>query len=143
MNAFFFSRSAAGLLLSSALAFGVATPARAHGPSEASALSLMLPVAVAVSVPVAVLSSGVVLTVVAVEASATGTVWLLESASDGTRASIRFTGRAGEAVLVGAGIAVVVTALSTGCVLSAAGRAIAFVPNEIGASLLHSERLTY
>jgi hypothetical protein len=32
--------------------------------------------------------------------------------------------------------------LSTGWVLSAAGEAIAFVPNEIGRALLYNERIT-
>jgi len=32
--------------------------------------------------------------------------------------------------------------LSTGWVLSAAGQAIAYVPNEIGRALLYNERLT-
>ena len=40
------------------------------------------------------------------------------------------------------GTAVLVTALSTGWLISAAGHAIAFVPNQIGASLLHNERVT-
>ena len=43
---------------------------------------------------------------------------------------------------VAAGTAVVVTAISTGWVLSAAGRAIAFVPNAIGNALLYNERVT-
>jgi hypothetical protein len=37
---------------------------------------------------------------------------------------------------------VVATALGTGWVLSAAGQAIAFVPNELGRTLLHHERIT-
>jgi hypothetical protein len=37
---------------------------------------------------------------------------------------------------------VVVSAFSAGWVLSAAGRAIAYIPNEIGAALLHNERVT-
>ena len=41
-----------------------------------------------------------------------------------------------------AGTAVLVTAMSTGWVLSAAGSAIAFLPNEIGAALLYNERVT-
>lgn len=121
------------------LALGCVTlPGRAHtSPSEASALS-MLPVAVSIAAPVAVLSTGAALTVVAVEASAAGTVWVLERASDGARASLRFAGQ----VSVAAGTALVCTALSTGWVLSAAGQAIAFIPNEIGASLLYNERVT-
>ena len=41
-----------------------------------------------------------------------------------------------------AGTVVVVTAVSTGWVLSTASRAIAFVPNEIGNALLYNERVT-
>ena len=43
---------------------------------------------------------------------------------------------------VAVGSAVVVTAISTGWVLSAASQAIAFIPNEIGAALLYNERIT-
>ncbi|MCU7374567.1 hypothetical protein PEC18_27925 [Paucibacter sp. O1-1] len=105
--------------------------------SEASALST-LPVAVSVAAPVMLLSAGVALTVVAVEASAQGSVWVLERASDGARASVRFAGQA-SAVL---GTAVVITVIGSGYVLSAAGEAIAFVPNAIGTALLHNEQLT-
>ncbi|WP_349740912.1 hypothetical protein [Roseateles cavernae] len=105
--------------------------------SEASALSI-LPVAVSVAAPVMLLSAGVALTVVAVEASAQGSVWVLERASDGARASVRFAGQA-SAVL---GTAVVITVIGSGYVLSAAGEAIAFVPNAIGTALLHNEQLT-
>ena len=40
------------------------------------------------------------------------------------------------------GGAVLVTAVASGWVLSAAGQAIAFIPNEIGRALLYNERLT-
>lgn len=126
------------LALLTAACLTAALPARAQSEmSELSALSL-LPVAVSVAAPVAVLSAGAVLTVKAVEVSGRGTVWIVERASDGARTSIRFTG---QAVAV-AGTAVLVTALSTGWVLSAAGAAIAFVPNELGRALLHDERIT-
>jgi hypothetical protein len=36
---------------------------------------------------------------------------------------------------------VVVTAVSAGWILSAAGTAIAFIPNELGRALMHNERL--
>lgn len=119
-------------------ALGTALVARAHSDaSDASALSL-LPVAVSVAAPVVVLSGGAMLAVVSVQASATGTVWVLERASDGARMSVHFAGHVASAL----GTAVVVTAVSTGWVLSAAGAAIAFIPNEIGRSLLHNERFT-
>lgn len=117
-------------------------PTRAHdGLSEASALSA-LPVAVSVAAPAMLLVGGAALGVVAVQASATGTVWILERASDGARATLHFSGHAAGASLAAVGTAVVVTALSTGWLISAAGQAIAFVPNQIGASLLYNERVT-
>jgi len=117
--------------------------AGAHPPnaSDASALS-MLPIAVSVAAPVMLLSAGVTLTVVAVESTSAGTVWVLERASDGARASITLSGQAAAGLSVAAGTAVVVTAFSAGWVLSEAGKAIAYIPNAIGQSLLYNERIT-
>lgn len=109
--------------------------------SQGSELSL-LPVAVSVAAPVALLSAGAVFTVVAVQASAVGTVWLLERASDGAQASINFTGDVVGAGSRLVGTAVVATVFSAGCVLSAAGQAIAFIPNAVGKALLYNERVT-
>ena len=117
-----------------------------HGParavlSEASALS-MLPVADSVAAPVGLLSAGAVFTVVAVNAVSEGTVWVLERASDGTRASITLSGQVVGGASVLSGAVVVTTAISAGWVLSTAGRVIAFIPNEIGKALLYNERIT-
>ncbi len=117
-------------------------PAQAQSVlSDASALSL-LPIAVSVAAPVMILSAGAVLTVVSVQASATGTVWVLERASDGARASLRFAGNVAAGASLVMGTALVVTVVSTGYVLSAAGQAIAFIPNAVGSALLHNERVT-
>jgi hypothetical protein len=118
--------------------------ATAQAQSEASALSALsaLPIAVSVAAPVMILSAGAALTVVAVEGSATGAVWVLERASDGARATLRLSAQAAGGLSVAAGTVVVVAAVSTGWVLSTASRAIAFVPNEIGAALLYNERVT-
>jgi len=129
-----------------AVATTAASPARAHGgPSEASALSA-LPLALSVAAPALLLSAGAVFTVVAVEASAKGTVWVLERASDGAQVSITVAGAALSAAVGGAsllvGAVVTVTAVSAGWLLSAAGQVIAFVPNELGRALLHHERIT-
>jgi hypothetical protein len=127
---------AAGLGL--ALVLGPASAARAHNTaSELSALS-MLPVAVSVAAPVGLLSAGAVFTVVAVHAVSGATVWVLERASDGAQASVTLAG--GASALVGT--AVVATAFSAGVVLSAAGKAIAYIPNEIGKALMYNERVT-
>jgi hypothetical protein len=109
--------------------------------SEASALSA-LPIAVSVAAPVVILSAGATLTIVAVEATSTGAVWVLERASDGARKSVRLIGRGVAGASIAAGTVVVATALSTGWILSAAGEAIAFIPNEIGRALLYNERIT-
>ena len=91
--------------------------AQAHPPnaSDASALSL-LPVAVSVAAPALFLSAGAMLTVVAVQASAVGTVFVLERASDGARASVTLSANAAGALSVVAGTAVMVTAFSAGWV---------------------------
>ena len=124
------------------LALGCGGPARAHdGASELSALS-MLPVAISVAAPVGMLSAGAAFTVVAVESAAGATVWVLERASDGARASITLSAQVAGGVSVLAGTAVVATAISAGWVLSAAGKAVAFIPNEIGKALLYHERVT-
>ena len=106
----------------------MATPSRAHGGEASAASSLLL------SMPVAVLS-------VAVEASATGTVWVLRRASDGATASLRFTGQALGASVVVAGTAVSVTVVAAGWLLSAAGEVLCLVPNALGESLLYNERI--
>ncbi len=129
------------LTLALATSWGPAAAHRSGAASELSALS-MLPIAVSVALPVGLLSAGAALTVVSVEAVAEGTLCVLERASDGARASLVLSGQVagGFSGLVGG--AVVATAVSAGWVLSAAGQAIAFIPNEIGRALLHNERIT-
>ena len=113
----------------------------ARGTSELSAIS-MVPVALSVAAPVGLLSGGSALTVVAVEAASDGTVWVLERASDGSRASVRFAEAAATTASVALATTVVVAAVSTGWILSAGGRALCFIPNEAGRALLHHERVT-
>jgi hypothetical protein len=142
------SLKATGLALATTLALilSPAGPARAHAGgssvSEASALS-MLPVAVSVVAPVALLSAGAALTVVAVGAASEGTVWVLQRASDGVQASVTLAAASVGGASLAVGTVVAVTAIGAGWVLSAAGQAIAFIPNELGKALLHNERVTW
>ncbi|MEO8278837.1 MAG: hypothetical protein ABI564_04030 [Ideonella sp.] len=135
--------TALGRLLVATAMVAASLPSSAHrnGGSEASALS-MLPIAVSVAAPVMILSAGVVLTAVAVDASARGTVYVLERASDGARMSFTVGSDAAAALSLGVGTAVAVSVIGSGWVLSAAGRAIAFIPNEIGKALLYNEQVT-
>jgi hypothetical protein len=95
-----------------------------------------------VAVPVVLSTAGAVLVVKTVESTARGTVYVLERASDGARASIEVVGKGVAGVSMVAGTAVVVSVVGAGVVLSAAGEAIAFIPNALGRALLHNERLT-
>lgn len=133
----------------------LAVAATAHAQSEASAALSLMPVASVVgsatagaavagsvvAVPVALSVGGAVLTVSAVTASARGTVYVLERASDGAKVSVEVVGRGAAAVASGVGTAVVCSVIGTGVVLSSAGEVLAFIPNALGKALLHNERL--
>jgi hypothetical protein len=131
---------AAGLGLLAAPA--QAAPSPSTDLSAASGLSLSVPVAISVTAPAAVLVSGAAFSVVAIQAVAEGTVWVLERASDGLRFSVRFGTEVVGASAVAVGTAIVSTAVAAGCVLSVAGEAVAFIPSELGRALLHDERIT-
>lgn len=150
------SKLAAALIAASTLATVLMAPRLAYAQSEVSALSALsaLPIASVVvgasavagsvvAVPVVLSTAGAVLVVKTVESTARGTVYVLERASDGARVSLEITGRAlvGSMLIVGASL--VVTVVSAGVVLSAAGEAIAFLPNALGKALLYNERQTY
>ena len=67
------------------------------------------------------------LVVKTVEVSARGTIYVLERASDGARASVNFSGKATAAL----GTAIAVTAIGSGYVLSAAGEALQRLPTMV------------
>ena len=139
------------------VAVAASFPAKAQALSEASAALSLLPVAsvvgtasvasaaagALVAVPAAVLVGGAALTVAALQASAVGTVYVLERTSDGAQASVQVQvlGRGVGASAHGVGTVVVCSAIGTGVLLSAAGEVLAFVPNALGQALLHNERL--
>ncbi|VWX60168.1 conserved membrane hypothetical protein [Burkholderiales bacterium 8X] len=145
------------VLASSAALAGMALPlTSAHAQSEASIALSALPVAsvvgaasvagaaatASVAVPAALSVGGATLTVISVQAVAGGTVYLLERASDGARVSINVSGKAANGVSAAVGSMVLVTVISSGVVISAAGEVLAFVPNAIGRALLHNEKLS-
>jgi hypothetical protein len=127
-------------LLSAALVAGGA--AQAQGATSELSVASALPVAVSVAAPSVLLTGAAAFTLVAVEASARGTVWVLERSSDGVRTSVHFAGDVvrGSALIVGS--AVVATAVSAGWVLHSGGKALCIVPNALGRSLMHHERLS-
>ena len=122
------------------LGAGQPTWAHTNQASEASALS-MLPVAVSVTAPALLVSGAVALSVVAIQATADGVVWVLERASDGARISVKWAGLSAGMASVVVGTVVTVTAVSAGWLLSTAGEVIALVPNTLGRALLHHEEV--
>lgn len=130
-------------LVAAALLAAGQPAARAHGggASDLSGLS-MLPVAVSVAAPVGTLVSGAAFTVVAVEAASGATVWVLERASDGALISVELGASAAAGMSLATGTVVTAALIGAGWVLSSAGRAICFIPNELGRALLHDERIT-
>ena len=127
----------------------------AQAQSEASALSALsaMPVAsvvvgasavagAVVAVPVVLSTAGAVLVVKTIQSTARGTVYVLERASDGASATVEVLGKGVASVGAAVGTSVVVGLVTSGVVLSAAGEALAFVPNALGRALLHNERLT-
>ena len=98
--------------------------------------------AVSVALPMTVLSVGAFYTLKAVELSADGTVWVLERSSDGARINLALAGGAAAGVSLAAGTTVATLACSAGWVLHVAGKAVAIVPNAVGQTLMHNERVT-
>jgi len=129
-----------------AVALITAPAAHAHGGgsevSEASALS-GLSIAASVVAPVGLLSAGAVLTVTAVKVTADGVVWVLERAADGVSAVVTLGASAAVGTSVAVGTVVTCSAVGTGWVLSAAGEALLYVPDALGASLLYDQRVTW
>ena len=135
------------LIAASVSLVSITSPFSAHSarPSEASEGSVLLTASVvglAVVIPVALSMTGAALVVRGVEASARGTVYVLERVSDGARTSIEVAGKGVTSSALVAGTVLVVTVIGSGIVLSTAGEAIAYIPNKLGRTLLHNERLT-
>jgi len=147
-----FTATAVAIALAISANVSTAQNRRGDTASEISALSA-LPIAsviivggaasaAVVALPVALSVSGAVLVVKSVELSARGALCVLERASDGVQVSVDVVARGVERTSMVVGKTVQVAVIGAGAVLSIAGEAIAFVPNEIGRALLHNERVT-
>ncbi len=127
--------------VSLAAALTLATSADAQSSRELSEASLV-PVAISVALPVVLIAGVGSIVVTGVEASAEGTVWVVENVADGVKGSICFAGGAVGAAAIAVGTVVVVSAVATGMILSAAGHVIAFIPNELGRTLSYNQRVS-
>jgi hypothetical protein len=134
-----FERRLVAAMAATTLSFSV--PAHAESSTELSQASLV-PVAISVALPVILVAGVGSIVVTGVQASAEGTVWLVENVADGVKGSICFAGRMLDTAAVAVGSVIVVTAVATGMLLSTAGHVIAFVPNEIGRTLSYNQRVS-
>ena len=127
--------------VTTAMALTTAIGAEAQSSTELSGASLV-PVAISVALPVVLVAGVGSIVVTGVEASAEGTVWIVENVADGVKGSICFAGRVVGAAAIAVGTVIVVTVVATGMVLSTAGQVIAFIPNEIGRTLSYNQRVS-
>jgi hypothetical protein len=129
-----------GMLLAALLvcaAPGASANGDASAPSRASADMSAQVIGGSVML-VAVGGSAVV---AGVYASAEGVDLVLRGAGQASTATVRLSGEAARGLSIAAGTVLEVVATSTGHVLVLSGKALAFVPNEIGKALLHHERV--
>ena len=149
------NRTATFLIAISIITVGVTSSFNAYSQQNASTLSAVSVLSMAsvvanisdgagmvVAVPLMLSVAGASLVIKAVEASAVGTVYVLERVSDGAQASVEVVGKGIASTATAIGTSVKVSLISAGVVLSTAGEVIAFIPNEIGRALLHNTRLT-
>ena len=125
----------------------------AQAQSEASLVLSALPVASVVAaasggaseevvaIPLFLSVAGASVVIEAVESTANGVSYVVKNVADGTSAVIKVSGQAAGALSVGVGTVVQTSVIGAGVILSAAGKVLAFIPNEIGKSLMHNERL--
>lgn len=125
------------------LAMSLSLPGLSHAASDnlsngSQHLSQGSAIVVAGSMSMLVASGEVV--IASVETVGEGIVIVLKGASEAGGASIQMSAKAAEGLSLAAGTVVSVVALSTGHMLVMSGKAIAFIPNELGKALLHHSK---
>lgn len=112
---------------------------QAAGQSNPSQASANLSGVVVVGSVLSVAATGSVV-VASAKTVADGLEVVLENVVDGSRATVRLSGKAAGGLSLAAGTTLEVVTASTGHVLVLSGKAIAFLPNEAGKALLHSSK---
>lgn len=110
------------------------------GPSKASeGISESTGMIVSGTVGALVASGQVVIQ--STESSAEGVTIVVKGSGEAASATIRLSGKVLERAALISGNVIEVTAVSTGYLLVAAGKALAFIPNEIGNALLQHAKV--
>ncbi|MEO8384242.1 MAG: hypothetical protein ABI583_03290 [Betaproteobacteria bacterium] len=130
-------------LLSLVFAAGSAGANSLTDPSRASInASIAVPVAL-VDGSAQLLKDGGQLSVTGVKTVGNMSVITLRGLAGGAEASVQVTSKVIEGAAIGVGSAMQATVSATGVLLISAGKALMFVPNEMGKSLLHHSRARY
>ena len=87
-----------------------------------------------------VVAASATMVVESIDTAGDASVVVLAGASDAARATVRLSGHAAREASLVAGASVNVVAMSTGYLLVASGKVLAFFPNEIGKALIHHAR---
>jgi hypothetical protein len=80
--------------------------------------------------------------VVAIQAAGDATVFVLRSVASGAETTVRVAGRIASDLAVVPGTVMLAVAQNTGVDLTVQGRVAAYVPNQAGAALVHSSRVS-
>jgi len=119
-------------LLAASLAFA---PVHAEPSGASYGLSYLSGIVVLGSI-VAVGGGGAVI-VESVKTVGDGIEVVLKSVANASTATVRLSGKGARGLAIGASTALDVVATSTGHMLVASGKVLAFIPNELGKALLH------
>lgn len=134
------SRRTLCLMLLPVSLYLAAAPTQAQNASNASAASsaaLSYASASVVGNTASALAAGASLTLVAIEKAGEAVIWVLKDVSTGATVSIRASTQAIGAASMAVGTVITVTASAAGYALYSAGRMIAFVPSEVGRSMVY------
>lgn len=130
-----------GIAVAVPLMFGMA--AHANSVTDASRASINASIAI----PVTLVDGSAQMFKNAGQLSVTGirtvgnlSVITLRGLADGAEASVQISSKAIEGSAIGVGVLLQVTVSATGVLLVSAGKALMFIPNEMGKSLLHHSR---
>jgi hypothetical protein len=118
-----------------------AANAQSLAPSDASMAASAAVGASGVVVAGAALAAGSAV-VTAVELAGESTLLVLKSVASGAVTTLQVSTRLADALSVPVGTVVTVTSGTTGVALIAQGRTVAYVPNNVGAALVHSSRVS-
>lgn len=87
-----------------------------------------------------VMGSGQVV-VDSVKTAADGVTVVLKGSTEAASATVKLSGKGIEKAALVSGAVIEVSATTTGYLLISAGKALAFIPNEVGSSLMHHARV--